>query len=1047
MESVTVTSIYGDTGRVVSEAHFGGNTLYTRNTDNGIPDENYMTAVEELDIGFLRYPAGHPDVAYIDGMVIDGQLPEHLINFMDVARATGHKVLIVTPSHAAYSDAAEVGTFAGLLAEQYPDIVHAFEIGNEYFRHQTETSYGQVANDSVLAISEAIDALSVDIPIWVQMGEASGSYSEFHWTNDDRGYLTRTVEANQTIIDQLSAEARAEIDGVVEHFYMRGNTGEIDPFSQYDQLLSLDLSIWRATLGEDITFAMTEWNVRVANLDNLGIKAASSLLAHFTNILILGADEAYIWPPHLNTAADLAGSGEVLTDPTTGVVINSVGGAIFDLMSTELPGLELIPSGWSFGTEMFHTIFAGDDRVVVYVASRSDDTESISFSLGDWFGDAALVSATQIGYDRESSDGRHYNYETDVFDDSQSLMVNGEVYYVNEHDVRATVTALDVTADQYNTPFDVTLLPYELVQLVYEIPPYAHHIGTDLRDVLDTGDGDDHVRLLGGDDSVTTGGGFDTIFGGDGDDFLNSGSAADSVEGGQGHDSLRGWGGNDTLVGGDGNDDLQGWNGADSLLGSAGDDRILGGNGDDILADGLGSDYIGAGDGNDSIFMENSDSVQSAQSLENLETTLSDDVLLAALTADHVVYASVIDGGDGFDVVNFGDTDDAFFLHDNISAFHGSVQRAADSNGDSGRARVSGIEEFNLGGGSDVLDLRSDDYSTGVDSLRIFGESGDDFVWGSGRVEHVYGGTGNDVVYGGGGADVIRGGYGLDSLFGGDGADTLEGGDGGDLLDGGQGYDHIRGGSGYDRILAGASADRVYGGAGNDWISGGSNIGETFDGLWGEAGNDTIFGEGGFDMLDGGDGNDLLDGGHQADNLYGRDGNDVLRGDQGLDRLFGGAGNDVGHGGDGNDGLFGEAGNDTLYGDAGNDRFFGGSGDDSIFGGADNDTINGGAGFDTIDGGTGNDLLFGRFNADIFAFADGHGQDTIGDFASLNDFERIDLRNVSAISDLTDLDLSSSTTGAATQSGADVLIATGGSNWIVLSDTNLSDLDAGDFLF
>lgn len=67
MESVTLTRIINDTGFVVSEAHFGGNTLYTRNTDNGIPDQNYMTAVEELDIGYLRYPARHPDVAYIDG--------------------------------------------------------------------------------------------------------------------------------------------------------------------------------------------------------------------------------------------------------------------------------------------------------------------------------------------------------------------------------------------------------------------------------------------------------------------------------------------------------------------------------------------------------------------------------------------------------------------------------------------------------------------------------------------------------------------------------------------------------------------------------------------------------------------------------------------------------------------------------------------------------------------------------------------------------------------------------------------------------------------
>jgi len=1047
VENVTITGIYEDSGRFVSAAHFGGNALYTRNTDNGIPDDNYMTAVDELDIGYLRYPAGHPDVAYIDGMVIDGQLPEHLINFMEAAKAAGQKVLIVTPSHAAYSDAAEVGEFAGLLAARYSEVVHAFEIGNEYFRHQTETSYGKVANDSVLAISDAIDILNIDIPIWVQMAEASGFMSEFSSDNDDRGWTTRTVEANRTIIDQLSDEARAEIDGVVEHFYLRGNEGMIDPYSQNDQMLSLDLAMWKTALGDDITFAITEWNVKVSNLDNLGIKAASSLIAHFTNIMDLDADEAYVWPPQLNTASDLAGSGDVLTDPTTGVVINSVGGAIFDLMSTSLPGLELIPASWSFGGDMFQVVYGSEDRVVVYVASRSDDIENISFSLGEWFGDTTLVAATQIGYDRESSDGRHYNYETDVWDDSESLIVNGEVYYVNEHDVRATVTELDVAASPFNTPFDITLLPYEVVQLVYEIPQFVEYIGSDLRDVVATGDDDDLIQLLGGDDSVTSGGGLDTIHGGAGDDYLNSGADADSVEGGQGDDSLRGWGGNDTLIGGEGNDDIQGWSGADSLVGSSGDDRLIGGDGDDILVDGIGADFIDAGTGDDFVFIENSENVLSDQDVRILRTPNSDSVLTEAQLAGQVVYSVTIDGGSGFDVVSFGDTNDAFFLHNNFSEFNESIQTSADSSGNEGRARFSGVEEINLGGGDDVLDISSPDYTTGVDALRIFGQLGDDIILASDRVEHIFGGSGKDIIHGGGGADLIRGGNGFDKLFGEDGADTLLGGDGADLLDGGEGFDYIMGDAGNDIVWAGASADRAYGGDGNDWISGGSNFGMTVDGLWGEAGNDTILGNAGFDLLDGGDGDDLLDGGDQADNLYGRNGDDVLLGGQGLDRLFGGTGNDLGQGGDGNDGLFGEEGNDTLVGEAGNDRFFGGTGNDLIFGGADNDTINGGSGFDTIDGGAGNDVLFGRFNADVFVFADGNGQDTIGDFAALNNFERIDLSQVSAISGLDDLDLLSSTTGAATQSGADVLIITGDSDWITLSDTNLLDLDANDFIF
>ncbi|MEO1555361.1 MAG: M10 family metallopeptidase [Pseudomonadota bacterium] len=348
-----------------------------------------------------------------------------------------------------------------------------------------------------------------------------------------------------------------------------------------------------------------------------------------------------------------------------------------------------------------------------------------------------------------------------------------------------------------------------------------------------------------------------------------------------------------------------------------------------------------------------------------------------------------------------------------------------------GIARGTVIENAVLGDGAD--DVTGNDAANTIDL-------------GIGNDSAVAGG-GNDSVLGGIGFDTIDGGAGADTLIGGNGADSLMGGDGADRLEGGDGFDQIAGGDGNDRIFAGSTADRVYGGDGDDWISGGSNLGNSVDGLWGEEGNDTIVGDGGFDLLDGGAGDDLLDGGHQADNLYGRDGNDILRGGLGLDRLFGGADDDLAEGGEGNDGLFGDGGNDSLYGEAGDDNFFGGSGNDMLSGGADNDTLNGGSGFDTIDGGTGDDEMFGRFNADTFVFADGHGNDTIGDFSALNDFEKIDLSGLSTLTGLGDLDLGNSNGGAATQAGSDVIIATGAGSSITLTNVVLSDLDALDFIF
>lgn len=271
---------------------------------------------------------------------------------------------------------------------------------------------------------------------------------------------------------------------------------------------------------------------------------------------------------------------------------------------------------------------------------------------------------------------------------------------------------------------------------------------------------------------------------------------------------------------------------------------------------------------------------------------------------------------------------------------------------------------------------------------------------------------------------------------------TITGSNGPDLIYGREGDDTIFAGLGNDTVFGDEGVDRLFGGAGNDVIRGGTNAGFVADSLFGEDGNDTLFGDTGFDTLNGGNGDDLLNGGGQADNMFGGAGNDVLIGEGGLDRGFGGEGNDLVRGGEGNDGHFGQEGDDTLEGGNGNDRFFGGIGNDLIMGEADNDTIFADAGFDTLDGGTGNDELWGKFNADTFLFSDGHGQDTIKDFDAGNALEKIDLSNVSAITDFADL-----SANHLTQIGGNVLIDTGAGNSILLEGVALAGLDGTDFIF
>ena len=317
-------------------------------------------------------------------------------------------------------------------------------------------------------------------------------------------------------------------------------------------------------------------------------------------------------------------------------------------------------------------------------------------------------------------------------------------------------------------------------------------------------------------------------------------------------------------------------------------------------------------------------------------------------------------------------------------------------------------------------------------------------------IERAYGGNSNDRITGNDADNFLEGGGGLDTLFGGDGDDSINGGagedsiyaeDGNDEVLGGDGQDLIYGGTGSDTLDGGAVADALFGGLGNDRLVGGSNVGLAKDQLAGGLGDDSLFGGGGFDRLNGDEGEDYLNGGAQADNLFGGFGDDTLLGEGGLDRLFGGAGNDVSSGGDGSDRLFGGIGHDTLSGQTGDDQFYGGGGNDHVFGGSGDDFIRGGGGFDRIEGGTGDDLMLGNFNADVFVFGNGHGNDTISDFNATNNAERLDFSPLSTLNSL------NAVLDAGEQVGDDYLIQTGGGNSILLTGVSEAQLGAGDFIF
>ncbi len=366
-------------------------------------------------------------------------------------------------------------------------------------------------------------------------------------------------------------------------------------------------------------------------------------------------------------------------------------------------------------------------------------------------------------------------------------------------------------------------------------------------DIIWSNIGSDFIQAEGGNDHVVTGAGNDEVYGDEGDDFINGGEGNDILNGGSGDDTLVGGAGadvyhagidNDTIIesgNGEANviyvlnqlssdltyqamgrdlmitlhsgasitgtirvvDHFVGQKGVDTLvlndgfgasislrnLGigpTTGDDVLVGGNGVDHLYGGLGSDSLSAGGGNDFLYYS-SDATWPTQF-----------VAWNVGSPDSIINGERItvnprdrnfdgfNGGSGYDTLIMGDEGEALFLDDRYSANPFGTNTA----------RLISVEEIHAGGGNDIVDLTSKQFSYG--DVKIYGEDGNDVLWSS---------AGNDVLDGGDGNDNLDGGTGNDTLIGGAGNDVMYGRAGNDVFHVGEGLDTIYTGTGIDTVL------------------------------------------------------------------------------------------------------------------------------------------------------------------------------------------------------------------------------------------------------
>lgn len=821
----------------ISAGMFGTN--YLTRYYSPAPDGNFAAAMELVGVTNLRYPGGSmTEESFLvtdPDRVVDelGRRLTPLNSFLDLAKTSGSEVTIVIPTRDLlgatldqhgnrYVNAvkiAEIEDFVETTLSKLKDgsvavadIIHAFEIGNEYWGsgEMSATEYGRVVDAVAPAIARAIESVLGtsalgEIGILAQMGSPlgeqfgpSGLYGSLTVASDPAlltelglgltdfdsngslKWLSKVQLSNFDIIEQISDSAKNNITGLVEHFYLTAKVDDLRHSSDMIRYIDKDVKHWVAAGYGDKDFVMTEWNIQADNQEQFGLKGAGALLFQFECMVRMGFSEAYSWPILSGNTTELAGG--IKGDPYL-----TPAGAALQHMAENIEGLNLLELQ-ELGPNLEVSGYGQSDKVVLYISSRDTNTISLSADLSDVTNGLRLTSAQSISVDKSDSDGVH-------------RLKNGvqvDVPYYSENDLNAQVGDLDSGLIFNNQILTTELDPYEVLMLVFERKAIISAVSYTLSV-------DDFELTLAGSMAIDgTGNQFDNI--------LTGNSAANRLDGGAGDDILSGLGGADTLSGQAGDDvyiidsldvvfensnggndtikaDFSYWlqanfenltllggnpisgkgNQLDNVLvGNNAANAISGEGGNDTLSGGAGADTLAGGAGDDTYHVDALDKVNEAKNM-GTDTVISAQTYKLGVNLENLTLS-----GSG----NINGTGN---LLNNI---------LVGNSGDNVLDGVSGRDTMIGGAGDDTY------YTNGLDNMIEAVGEGVDKVFAS--VSHTLFGnienltlTGSSNLNGTGNAldNRMDGNPGKNSIFGGDGADTLDGGLGSDGLSGGLGED------------------------------------------------------------------------------------------------------------------------------------------------------------------------------------------------------------------------------------------------------------------
>ena len=1061
-------------GSTISANHFGANVVFTKDyLDYG---GNFDQLLQQLNIGPLRFPGGTvtEELLYPNGQLVerlfDGTRPSGISDgddsrivtapaFLDYVKEQNHDSVFVLPTNNYFSNELDnegnrlidpIGHYeqlarvSNIINDEYGEAnIDIFAIGNEFWykdERMSAAEYGHMANELALGLERifSLQEMSLDDSesftrpsIGVQVSQG--------WEQ----------EQNNIIIEQMSMDARAATDIVIQHFYPSAY-GHID--NSHGQFNRLD--DWQNTEGfGELEYFISEWNVSMQDNSDAGLLQASSMLEIMRTMLMRDVDYATVWgTQYLNLSNRLSALKRDDDEPTGYSSHLTAAGEVFRMMSHSLHGTQVIDvdtpdhlrSDLHFDPDdrdpqsrdqlVMHA-FGSDDKVVVFLSSRTDNAIEISLDPGELVPDFTHLWGQKLS----------------VIDDPNTSHNEGDP---TSHLARPYLTSYtaDVLLEDMHVNF--TLGAYEVMKLEFTI-----------------GGGD--VHLWGHDQVVDPDANYDDeLRGGPGDDF---------IEGHHGNNTLHGGAGNNTIIGGTGDDIIWGGPGDDLLIGGGGVNEVYGGSGNDTLVGQAGDNILHGGEGINHfiVSVNGQNTIQGFRPGEGHTLSFFDyyeeatDILERASVVDEDIVITHENGGE---TILLGASNDLYFLQEALSDFReeSEITRIVNEltyEGPSGEVtdeydndrlngKILGMPYIEILYGSEATAVAS--YITGLDSQdfedfiaqvdmdillatiplesltsmvnsfdnqqfqQFLGQlSTDSFAhraiydyptmgdlvlevdpvrmnevllhmgdtdregflselgdhdsnnlviagWG---VRDVIGGSSDNWIHGNDLDNFLYGYGGNNVIHTGDGDNTVRGNPGDNTIFGGDGDNSLWGGVGNNLIYGGLGDDRIGGGPGNAYIevAGGHNT------IFGGVGNNEIhvFGDGDNRVWGGrGDGQITVYG--DGDNRIGG-----ARGDDAID--IRGSGDNVVYGGagGGDTHITGGYGNDVIFAGPGNgfiDATRGGNND--LYGGLGDDVIIGGDGDDIITGGQGNDLLTGGGGADTFVFRANHDHNTITDFST-----------------------------------------------------------------